>query len=71
MEGASLDSRWRTLADFALQLTREPGKVNDGTVQALREAGLDDRAIHDATACAAYYNFVNRMVETLGVPLET
>ncbi len=36
----------------------------------LKETGLDDRAILDATLVVAYFNFVNRMVLSLGVQLE-
>lgn len=40
-------------------------------VQALRQAGLDDRAIHDATQVISYFNYINRIAEALGVELET
>lgn len=36
----------------------------------LREAGLDDRGIHDFAAVVAYFNFVNRIALGLGVELE-
>jgi alkylhydroperoxidase family enzyme len=39
-------------------------------VHALRDAGLDDRGIHDLAAVAAYFNFVNRLASGLGVDLE-
>lgn len=39
-------------------------------VGALRAAGFDDRAIHDICAVTAYYAFVNRMADGLGVDLE-
>ena len=37
----------------------------------LRELGLDDRAIHDATQIVAYFNYINRVADTLGVEQET
>jgi alkylhydroperoxidase family enzyme len=40
------------------------------TIQRLRTAGFDDRAIHDVCAIAAYYGFVNRIADGLGVELE-
>lgn len=39
-------------------------------VAALREAGLGDPGIHDAAAVVAYFNFVNRIADGLGVQLE-
>lgn len=39
-------------------------------VQALRDAGLQDRAIHDVNAIVAYFNYVNRVALGLGVELE-
>lgn len=36
----------------------------------LKEAGLDDRAILDAALVVGYFNFVNRIVLSLGVYLE-
>jgi hypothetical protein len=39
-------------------------------IAALRAAGFDDRAIHDICAVVAYYAFVNRLADGLGVELE-
>jgi alkylhydroperoxidase family enzyme len=36
----------------------------------LRDAGFDDRTIHDAYAIVAYFAFVNRIADGLGVDLE-
>lgn len=37
----------------------------------LREAGLDDRAIHDAAQVIAFFNYINRIADALGVEPET
>jgi len=39
-------------------------------VDTLRAAGFDDAAIHDACAIVAYFAFVNRTADGLGVELE-
>lgn len=57
--------------DYALKLTRTPADVVQEDVASLREAGLSDRAIHDAAAVTAYFNFVNRIALGLGVELES
>lgn len=36
----------------------------------LREAGLDDRAIHDAVQVIAYFNYINRVADALHVEVE-
>lgn len=39
-------------------------------VAGLRQAGLDDVAIHDATQVVAYFNYINRVADALGVEPE-
>ena len=39
-------------------------------VGALRKTGLDDVAIHDATQVIAYFNYINRVTDALGVERE-
>ena len=60
----------RAMLDYALALTHAPHTVTAETVTALRTAGFDDRGIHDICAVAAYYAFVNRIADGLGVELE-
>ncbi len=45
--------------------------MSDADAMALRTAGFDDRAIHDACAIVAYFAFVNRIADGLGVELES
>lgn len=39
-------------------------------LQPLRDAGLGDRAVLEAVEVTAYFNFVNRLADGLGVSLE-
>ena len=55
---------------FAVKLTRTPAEMTAADVASLRSAGFDDRAIHDICAITAYFAFVNRMADGLGVELE-
>lgn len=58
--------------DLAKQLTLNPSEADQETyLEPLKAAGVDDRAILDATLVIAYFNFVNRIVLGLGVHLET
>jgi uncharacterized peroxidase-related enzyme len=67
---ASLAPEDRALLDYADKLTRTPGAMSVDDVGALRAHGFDDRAIHDLCAVVAYFNFVNRTADGLGVELE-
>jgi uncharacterized peroxidase-related enzyme len=67
---ADLAARDRVLLDYAVALTCEPAERTRADVERLREYGFEDAAIIRTTAIAAYYNQVNRMVESLGVELE-
>ncbi len=58
------------MVDYALLLTRRPDAIEARHVEALRQAGLSDEEIHRVAAIAAYFNFVNRVAEGLGVELE-
>src|SRR6266542_2723398 len=58
------------LCSYARKLTRTPAAVSETDVAALRRAELDDRAIVDANQVVAYFIYVNRAVEGLGVELE-
>ncbi len=55
---------------YALKLTEAPRTITAGDVEALRAAGYDDRGIHDIAAITAYFAFVNRVADGLGVELE-
>ena len=55
---------------FTEKLTLDIRGMNQADVQALRDAGFSDRAIHDIALIASYFNFVNRMADGLGIVLE-
>jgi len=60
----------RALCDHAIKLTREPWAINASDISRLRELGLGDRAITDATQTIAFFNYINRVADGLGVDLE-
>jgi alkylhydroperoxidase family enzyme len=59
-----------TMLGFVDKLTRTPADMQPEDVEALREAGFEDRSIHDLVLVASYYAFVNRVADGLGVELE-
>jgi len=60
----------RVLLEYAETLTLTPSAITSSHIERLRSAGFDDRAIHDACAIVAYFAFVNRIADGLGVELE-
>ena len=67
---AELSETDRALISYAIQLTHQPASVDRETVDNLKRVGLTDRAIHDACHVIAYFNYVNRIADGLGVELE-
>lgn len=55
---------------YARKLTETPRAVQQDDVQSLRDVGFDDLAIHDICCVTAYFAFVNRIADGLGVELE-
>ncbi len=71
---------WRTaklndvdvaLCSFAEKLSQTPNQMSKQDIDHLREKGLNDRAIHDATQIISYFNYINRIADALGVEPET
>ena len=59
------------MLEYVEKLTRRPGEVSGSDVDALRRIGFLDRDILDICEVAAYYAYVNRIADGLGVPLES
>jgi uncharacterized peroxidase-related enzyme len=58
------------MLDYVDKLTLRPGDMDAGDVEALRAAGFTDGDILDIANVAAYYAYVNRLAQGLGVELE-
>ena len=58
------------MLDYAAKLTMTPWDMEEADIIALRESGFDDRAILDIAQVVAYYAYVNRIADGLGVSLE-
>lgn len=68
---AELDPRLRAMLGFAEKLTLAPREMRREDIDPLRKVGLDDRGILEIVEVAAYFNFVNRLADGLGVSLES
>ena len=67
---ADLSGQDRAMLDYAAKLTREPWKMCEADVELLREKGFSDEAVLDICQITAYYAYVNRIADGLGVEME-
>ncbi|HSF87461.1 MAG TPA: peroxidase [Acidimicrobiia bacterium] len=67
---AGLDRPTLALLEYAEKLTQTPEDCGPADVAALRIAGWSDRAVHDAAQVCAYFNYINRIADGLGVEPE-
>jgi uncharacterized peroxidase-related enzyme len=67
---AGLSAREMALLDYAVKLTEGPRAVGRADLEALRAAGLTDEQLVDAVQCIGYFNFINRVLDGLGVDPE-
>jgi alkylhydroperoxidase family enzyme len=48
-------------------MTHQPAAVGGEHVDALRQHGWSDAAIHDAIQVVSYFNYVNRVADAVGI----
>ncbi len=64
---ASLSPRERALCDFAVKLTTLAAEIDETDIGALRAEGLSDPEISDAIQVIAYFNYVTRVADGVGI----
>ena len=57
------------MLDYAAKLTRSPGEMQRADVQRMRALGADDGQILEVNQVVGYFNYVNRLINGLGVSL--
>lgn len=69
-EGVDTDlgERWNALVAASVALTRTPSAFGVAEIKQLRGIGLDDLAIADLIQSAAFFNWANRLMLSLGEP---
>ena len=66
----ALDPAQIALLSYVAKLTLTPSDCREDDVQQLRQAGASDEAIHATVQVAAYFNYINRVADALGVDQE-
>ena len=68
--GAELTAADRAMLNYSAKLMLKPWDMAEDDVRQLRACGFSDRAILDIAQVVAYYAYVNRIADGLGVALE-
>jgi uncharacterized peroxidase-related enzyme len=64
---APISEQDRAMLDYVVQLTRDATGLGPAHQARLRGVGFDDRAILQITLIAAWFNYINRVADALGV----
>lgn len=68
---ADLGERWNAILAAAVALSTTPITFGSEHVERLRRADMDDLAIADVIHAAAFFNWANRLMLSLGQPATT
>ena len=64
---APITEQERVMLDFVVKLTKDATRCSPADHEALRAVGFDDRGILQITLIAAWFNYINRVADALGV----
>jgi uncharacterized peroxidase-related enzyme len=64
---APLTEQERVMVDYVVKLTKDATKVWKDDIEGLRSVGFEDRGILQITLIAAWFNYINRVADSLGV----
>jgi alkylhydroperoxidase family enzyme len=64
---APISEAERVMCDYVVQLTKDATKIHPGYHVNLRAVGFDDQAILQITLIASWFNYINRVADSLGV----
>jgi uncharacterized peroxidase-related enzyme len=64
---AAITEQERVMLDYVVKMTKDATKCSPRDHDALRVVGFDDRGIVQITLIAAWFNYINRVADALGV----
>lgn len=64
---APITEQERVMLDYVVQMTRDATRISPADHDRLRSVGFDDRGILQITLIAAWFNYINRVADALGV----
>ena len=69
LESADVDEEMKPILKYVGKLTTAPATLTQADADAVFAANWNERALHDAVSVCALFNFVNRVVDGLGIGL--
>ena len=64
---APITEQERVMLDYVVKMTKDATRVSPEDHAKLRAVGFDDRGILQITLIAAWFNYINRVADALGV----
>jgi alkylhydroperoxidase family enzyme len=64
---APISEQDRTMLEYVVKLTKDATQCSRADIGKLRGAGFDDRGILQITLIAAWFNYINKVADALGV----
>ena len=64
---APITSQERAMCDYVVKLTKDATKCSPADLDGLRAAGFEDQGILQITLIASWFNYINRVADSLGV----
>lgn len=64
---AAISEQDRAMIDYVVKMTKDATKCSPEDHARLRKVGFDDRGILQITLIAAWFNYINRVADALGV----
>jgi uncharacterized peroxidase-related enzyme len=64
---APISEQDKTMLEYVVKLTKDATQCSPEDHVKLRAAGFDDRGILQITLIAAWFNYINRVADALGV----
>ena len=64
---APITEQERVMVEYVVKLTKDATKCSPADHEALRKVGFDDQGILQITLIAAWFNYINRVADALGV----
>jgi len=67
LDASAVDERLKPILRYVGKLTSTPSRMTQADADAVYAAGWDEKALYDAVMVCALFNFMNRMVEGIGI----
>ena len=64
---APISEQDRVMLDYVVQITKDATRISPADHERLRKVGFDDQGILQITLIAAWFNYINRVADALGV----